>query len=147
MPFRLFQYPLPAPPELDDLNAYLDSHRIAAVSHHLASGPLGPMLVFVVQTVAGGGRRPGKTEKIDYREVLNAEDFARFSRLREIRKQAAEAEGVPAYAVFTNAQLAEMVQKRCRSLADLEQIEGVGKARVERHGAGILETLAGEGTA
>ena len=134
MPFRLFQYPLPAPPELDDLNAYLDSHRIAAVSHHLASGPLGPMLVFVVQTVAGGGRRPGKTEKIDYREVLNAEDFARFSRLREIRKQAAEA-GVlflGVYVVPGRVTCLCLIRVAKRVVARIEPVEDLGRCRTVR---------------
>ena len=50
MRFRLFQYPLPAPTELDDLNAFVASQRIATVTHHLVQTPGGGMLVFVVET-------------------------------------------------------------------------------------------------
>lgn len=43
---------------------------------------------------------------IDYKAVLSPEDFEIYAALRELRKSVAEAEGVPAYVVFTNAQLA-----------------------------------------
>lgn len=144
MNYRLFQYPLPAPPDLEDLNAYLGSHRVAAVTQHLVQAQGGAMLVFIVQTVAG--EVPGKNRqaeaKVDYREVLNAEDFQVFSRLRDERKKIAEAEGVPVYAVFTNAQLAEIVTRKVRTAADMGGIVGIGKARVEKHAARLLEIVA-----
>ena len=43
-----------------------------------------------------------------------------------MRKELAEKEGVPAYALFTNEQLAEMVQRRVGSLTAMKEIEGVG---------------------
>jgi hypothetical protein len=35
MRFKLFQYPLPAPEELTDLNAFLASHRVVHVQHQV----------------------------------------------------------------------------------------------------------------
>lgn len=43
--------------------------------------------------------------KIDYRDILKPEDFTIYSKLREIRKEIAEKNGVPVYTVFTNEQL------------------------------------------
>jgi hypothetical protein len=105
MNYRLFQYPLPGPPELEDLNAYLGSHRVASVTQHIAQAAGGAMLVFIVQTVAGEAPGKGRSPeaKVDYREVLSAEDFQVFSRLRDERKTIAEAEGVPVYAVFNDS--------------------------------------------
>jgi hypothetical protein len=73
MTYRLFQYPLPGPPELEDLNSYLASHRVAAVTQHLVQTASGAMLVFIVQTVQGEapGKKPEPQAKIDYREVLS----------------------------------------------------------------------------
>ncbi|MBI4754199.1 MAG: HRDC domain-containing protein [Betaproteobacteria bacterium] len=51
------------------------------------------------------GQPGGKRERIDYREVLNEQDFAVFADLRRLRKGLAEQDGVPAYALFTNEQL------------------------------------------
>ncbi|MCC6884326.1 MAG: HRDC domain-containing protein [Verrucomicrobiales bacterium] len=141
MKFHLFQYPLPAPEPLEDVNAFLASRRVASVSHHIVHGAAGSMLVFVVQTVGEAVEKVAKQEKVDYRELMTPEDFQRFSRLRDERKKIAEAEGVPVYAVFTNAQLAQMVQGRCGTMADLMAVDGIGKARVEKHGERLLATL------
>jgi hypothetical protein len=57
------------------------------------------------------GNRPAtRPDREDYREVLSPEEFVVFSKLREVRKQFAEKESVPAYTIFTNEQLAEMVR-------------------------------------
>jgi superfamily II DNA helicase RecQ len=40
--------------------------------------------------------------------VLDDATFKRFSALREIRKRVGQEDGVPAYAVFTDAELAEI---------------------------------------
>jgi len=144
MNYRVFQYPLPAPPALDDLNAHLASRRIAAVAHHVVQTATGPMLLFIVEGVESGPAPTpgGLSSKIDYREALDPEQFAVFSRLRAQRKQWAEAEGVPVYTVFTNAQLAEMVRRQVRTLADLADVNGVGPARVEKYGPRIVEIMA-----
>lgn len=65
-----------------------------------------------------------KTEsakKVDYREVLNDADFAVYAELRELRKKLAEDAGLPVFAVFTNEQLARMVQKRVQTLDELRK--------------------------
>lgn len=142
MPFQLFQYPLPADGKLEDLNRFLAQNRVAMVSHHLVSAPSGAMLMFVVETVATEAKPTGRRGRTDYRDVLAAADFEIFRRLREVRKGLAEAEGVPVYAVFTNAQLAAMAEARCRDASDLLAIDGIGQARVDRYGETMLGALA-----
>lgn len=51
MNHRIFQYALPAPPLLEDLNAYLGTQRVASVAQHVVPAAGGTMLMFVVQTV------------------------------------------------------------------------------------------------
>jgi len=46
--------------------------------------------------------------------------------------------------VLTNEQLAQMVRKKANDLAALREIEGVGEAKVEKHGEALLKILAGE---
>lgn len=70
-----------------------------------------------------------------------------FARLRALRKTLAEQEGVPAYALFTNEQLAGMVQRRVRTVGDLREIDGVGEARVEKYGGAFLDILRADGSA
>ena len=144
MAYQLFQYPLPGPVDLSELNACLATHRVVSVAQHLVSTAGGGTLVVVVQTV-DSPTRPGSSagasgpaRKIDYREELSPEDFEVFSRLRDERKKLAEAEGVPVYAIFTNDQLATMAKTRPATLAGISSIEGIGKARVDKHGPRFL---------
>ena len=144
MPFHLFQYPLPGSGDLSDLNAFLAAQRVVQVQQHLVSSTTGATLVFVVQTAAaaGAGVPDAKGDKkVDYRAELSAEDFAVFSRLREERKRIAEAEGVPVYTILTNEQLAAMARQRPQTLAAMSQIEGLGPARLEKHGRRFLDLL------
>jgi len=143
MNYRVFQYPLPAPPELEDLNRFLSQHRVAGVTQYLAPSAGGSMLVFVVETVGVPSEAaPAARNRVDYRAELSAEDFAVFSGLRAWRKDVAEREGVPLYALFTNAQLAELARRRVQSVDEMREIEGLGAARVEKHGVALLEVLA-----
>jgi ATP-dependent DNA helicase RecQ len=48
---------------------------------------------------------------------------------------------VPVYTIFTNEQLAQMVQAKAQHRADLERIAGVGDARIEKYGPRFLEVL------
>jgi superfamily II DNA helicase RecQ len=73
--------------------------------------------------------------------VLSEQAFAVFARLRSLRKELAESEGIPAYALFTNEQLAEMVQRRVQTAAALREIAGIGEARIEKYGETFLRLL------
>lgn len=50
-----------------------------------------------------------KRGQVDYREILGAEDFAVYAKLRDLRKAISEAENTPVYAIISNAQMADMV--------------------------------------
>jgi DNA helicase-2/ATP-dependent DNA helicase PcrA len=65
-----------------------------------------------------------------------------FGALREWRLERAKADEVPAYVVFHNATLAEIAERRPRTLAELALVPGVGPAKLERYGDDVLATLA-----
>jgi superfamily II DNA helicase RecQ len=132
---------------IEEVNAFLRSHRILAVDRHFVQDGANSVWAICI-CYLGDSTRPQavstKRPKVDYREVLSQTDFALFARLRALRKQLAEGEGVPAYALFTNEQLAEMVQRRVNSTAGLKEIDGVGDGRIEKYGAAFLTVLKGE---
>jgi superfamily II DNA helicase RecQ len=140
MSYHLFQYPIPGPADLADLNACLASHRVVAVQQHLVPHPGGATLVFVVHTTETS-LKTGPGRKIDWKEVLTPEDFTLYSRLRDQRKSLADAEGVPVYSVFSNDLLAEIARRRPASLADLSQIEGFGQARLQKYGPSLIALI------
>ena len=131
----------PQPGE-DDLNAFCASHRVASVDKALIQDGANSYWSICVGYHEGTDKSVvARKGRIDYREVLNEADFAIFVRLRNLRKMLAEREGVPAYALFTNEQLAEMVTTRAASLADLQTIDGIGDAKSKKYGEAFLTEL------
>ena len=137
MKYHYFQYGIPFPGEMTDLNDFLGSHRVTSVRQYLAASDGQSYLVFVVE-YAEGEKRSGPETRVDYREELNDEEFLVFSRLRDERRAIADAEGVPVYNVFTNAQLAALVKRKAVDAAGLRAVPGLGQARVEKYGERIL---------
>jgi superfamily II DNA helicase RecQ len=147
MPLKFFVVPECDPGEAEaEVNAFLGRHRVVAIDRRWVEQGGSSFWAICVDHFspgAGDGRRPGgfSRNRIDYKQVLSPAEFIAFSRLRDLRKQIAQAEAVPVYAVFTNEQLAQAVQQRCRSAGDLERIDGIGKARIEKHAPQILAIL------
>lgn len=144
MRFEFFTIPVRGgEAESEVLDHFLATHRIVEIDRQFLSDSANSAWCFCV-AFSESGQRPTSSRrgKIDYKEVLNEIDFAQFARLRELRKELAESEGVPAYAIFTNAQLAEMVLRKVSSATSLREISGIGEARVEKYGAAFLRTLS-----
>jgi superfamily II DNA helicase RecQ len=138
MSFKIFSIPiLNGQPSEQELNAFLQSHKILSVERHLVNQGGNSFWSFCVDYLErGSGDGPGskgmgQRHRVDYREVLSPEEFTVFAKLRELRKEMAQREGVPVYTIFNNEQLAQMVQKKVRTKNDLESITGVGDARTE----------------
>ena len=131
----------------EELNAFPRGHRILTVQREFVTGSDGAWWAICVEylSAASAGTGPAANGtgkgKIDYREKLSAEDFVVFSALRDIRKELAERDGVPVYAVFTNEQIAEMVTNKADSLAALRKIDGVGDSRIEKFGERFVTAL------
>jgi ATP-dependent DNA helicase UvrD/PcrA len=89
---------------------------------------------------AGGGRPAGsKKNKV----VPQSEDAAAFGRLRAWRKKQAEAQGVPAYVVFSDATLVAIADAAPTTEVGLASIPGVGPTKLARYAAPVLDVLAG----
>jgi ATP-dependent DNA helicase RecQ len=72
---------------------------------------------------------------------------ALFAALRALRKELADAAGVPAYVVFSDASLREMAALRPTTEAALLDVAGVGPVKLERYGAAFLVLLRGRAAA
>jgi hypothetical protein len=90
---------------------------------------------------SNGAPAGGSKKKVDYKERLSPEDFDVYLQLRTLRKDLAAEDGVALYAVFTNEQLAQAVERRVRSKSDLQQIAGIGEARADKYGPRIFALL------
>ncbi|MDT8368721.1 MAG: ATP-dependent DNA helicase RecQ, partial [Longimicrobiales bacterium] len=69
-------------------------------------------------------------------------DTSAFQYLRAVRKELADEAGVPAYIVFNDAVLKEMVTRRPASAGELLAISGVGPAKLEKYGSAFLRAIS-----
>ena len=132
-----------------ELNQFLRGHRVLAVERRWVEQGSDSYWAFCVdyhESTGGQSGNNARTRGKDYKTVLSPEDFALFAKLRELRKELAQAEAVPVYTVFSNEQLAQMVQLRVRTSADLERIDGIGESRIEKYGARFLDLLSRHGS-
>ena len=86
---------------------------------------------------AGGSNRRSRV-------APESADAATFGRLRVWRKKQAEAQGVPAYVVFSDATLVAIADRAPGDSAALAEVPGVGPTKLERYAEPVLAVLAGE---
>jgi superfamily II DNA helicase RecQ len=79
----------------------------------------------------------GKREE-EWRQTLTEADMGLFNLLRNWRSERCKKDGLPPYVIFNNQQLAQIVKARPQSMADLQKIEGVGKAKADKYGEEVL---------
>lgn len=149
MPFRIFLIPvLYGEDATEELNAFIASHRVAHIERKWIDQGTQSAWAFCVEYVlaspalSSNPRSQLSRNRIDYKTILSPDEFTIFSLLRELRKELSQQEGVPVFALFNNEQLAQMVQRRCSSKADLLGIEGIGEAKVEKYSEKLLATLS-----
>ncbi|WP_337171508.1 ATP-dependent DNA helicase RecQ [Gemmatimonas aurantiaca] len=89
----------------------------------------------------GSPRSAGSAGGLDAHE-LGVEDRELFDALRALRRELADEARVPAYIVFGDRVLLEMVARRPETHDELLQVPGVGQAKLERYGDYFLEVIA-----
>lgn len=140
MQIRLFSVPLfGGEEEIEELNKFLRGNKVVDISKSLVQQGDVAYWSFCVTYLLGvppkvqqpqGERK----EKVDYRNVLDGPTFGRFAVLRTIRKRLAEEDAVPAFAVFTDAELAEIAKLDEITPKRMLAINGLGEKRVEKYG-------------
>lgn len=127
---------------LGEMNKFLRSHRIAEIQKSFVATECGGSWTFCITYLESVkvAEPEVKKGKIDYRNVLNEKDFALFCEMRKVRKQIAEKEAIPPFAIFTDAELAEIAKLETITLSSMKNIQGVGMKKVEKYGEYFLET-------
>lgn len=143
MQVKIFDIPAICSEEtVEQINKFLRGNRVLDVDRQFyqSSDNVGhwSLLITYLPTQNSYGFQE-RREKIDYKNVLDETAFAKFTKLRMIRKQLADNDAVPAYAVFTDAELAQIAQLPSIDATLLTQITGIGEKRVAKYGYLICE--------
>ncbi|CAM2920369.1 DNA helicase RecQ [Latilactobacillus sakei] len=72
------------------------------------------------------------------------EDNELFERLRELRRDLAEEQGVPPFVIFSDKTLYSMCEIMPTSLAEMLDVKGVGENKLEKYGELFLDILVAE---
>lgn len=125
----------------EELNSFLASHQVASIDKEFVRFEQNAYWSFAIGYLDEHQGRVTKRSAVDYKEVLNDEDFSRFAQLRELRNTLAKAEGKPAYAIFTNEQLAKLVTDRVTTQNAMAAIAGIGESRITHYADQFLPLL------
>lgn len=83
-------------------------------------------------------------QKIIKEKHIVISDTGLFDKLRKLRRQLAERDQIPPYAVFADSTLKEMCLYLPKTLEALREIKGVGETKLNRYGTLFLERIATE---
>ncbi|TVR66210.1 MAG: ATP-dependent DNA helicase RecQ [Gemmatimonadales bacterium] len=130
--------------EMDDCGSSCDlclgesvEERVVGRSGSVASTSRAPV---APRNREAAGGKDGRGMGVGERELDPMEE-ALFEQLRSLRLELAREQGVPAYIVFNDRVLREMVQRRPSTPSQLLDIPGVGPAKLERYGDRFLSAL------
>ncbi len=83
----------------------------------------------------------------DDEEMLDEAATELFEALRHHRLVVSRAESVPPYVVASDRTLRDIARRRPATLAELQAVHGIGPAKAERFGPGLLGVVTGEAAA
>ncbi|MCT8974490.1 DNA helicase RecQ [Microbaculum marinisediminis] len=128
---------------------------VAARALHAETGAFGSLMLgekaeavlsgnqeFLIRLPSPGKSRRSKRGSAPERR-LNGPETELLVRLKALRREIAAEQGVPAYVVFPDRTLEEMVVTHPRSLDDMARVRGVGAAKLEAFGRTFLDALNG----
>jgi ATP-dependent DNA helicase RecQ len=86
-------------------------------------------------------RRAERGKARESRLAIGPDESDLWQSLRDLRARLAREQGVPAYVIFHDATLLQMLRERPQTLDEMATISGVGAAKLERYGERMLGAL------
>jgi superfamily II DNA helicase RecQ len=132
--------------EVEDMNRFLRGNKVINVEKQLVVLNEGAFWSFCIHYIGVENKeyRSSEKEKVDYKNILDEPTFAVFSKLRIIRKKIADNDAIPAYAIFTDAELSKIAVLDEITEKKMLSIHGIGEKKVEKYGK-ILCNMLTEG--
>ena len=143
MQIRLFDIPTADNGELlAEMNRFLANSKVLEIEQKFYQNENGSYWSFCVRYISvvfNQANYSGGKIKTDYKQTLSEKEFSLFSKLRVCRKIIAENDAVPAYAVFTDEELAGIAKLPIVDVSKLILIKGIGDKKVEKYGQQLIE--------
>ncbi len=128
-----------------EMNRFLANSRVLEVEQKFFQNEKGGFWSFCVRYISGSMPSQksnfSSKEKVDYKQLLTESEFGIFTKLRECRKILATNEALPAYAIFTDEELAGITKLSNIVTAKLVEVKGIGEKKIEKYGNKLIELL------
>jgi ATP-dependent DNA helicase RecQ len=119
--------------------------RLTAASRGVLRGETAIRLRHVAdRTERRVSRRKAKAKSRDSNLAIAPHEDALWQALRNLRAQLAREQGVPAYVIFHDATLLQMLRERPRTRDEFGAISGVGAAKLARYGEAFLQLVCAD---
>ncbi|MEP6880405.1 MAG: HRDC domain-containing protein, partial [Dokdonella sp.] len=86
-------------------------------------------------------QKSSRNERVKQSIDIAPHESVLWESLRNTRAALAKEQGVPAYRIFTDATLLQMLRDHPQSLSELATISGVGEMKLTRYGEEFLAVL------
>ncbi len=142
MQIKIFTIPIfSSEAETHEMNKFVRANRVVDIKQEFISIHDSAYWCFCVRYLVGENKSVGtaKKEAVDYKTVLKESEFTVFTKLREFRKQISKDNAVPAYAVFTDAELSEIAKLNVINSNSIKTIKGIGEKKTEKYGTLISQ--------
>lgn len=129
--------------QIRDIISALAAHRYIDVTEYRGLRVASPAKSLLV------GETSLAIKERSYKEIASSKtrpvsshiDHDLFEELREVRKLLAQAEGVPAYIIFSNKSLEDMVSKLPKDEDEFLSVEGVGPVKADKYAGQFLPVI------
>lgn len=143
MEIKIFSiHALAADDEVEEVNRFLRSHRILQVDKTFSSeGGYWSILVTYQEqgaTNSSGGTDVHRKQKVDYKEVLSPEAYSRFEQMRGVRGELARKEGLAAFMIFSDRELAKIAELEEVDVDSLNALQGIDDKKRQKYGRYFL---------
>ncbi len=141
MQIKLFTIPITdSGAFLEEMNRFLRANKVLEVENQFVSNERGASWCFCVKYLSSvPAFQKNENIKKDFKNELSEDVFKVFSNLREVRKQIATEDAVPAYAVCTDQELAEIASLPEINEKTLKSIKGFGDKKFEKYGQHFIQ--------
>ncbi len=124
------------------LKVDVEGHGVLHLTEDCRAVLRGEQVVELRQEAEALRGKAGRKAKAGGAKAVPAQDQPVFDALRQWRREQAAEQGVPPYVIFHDATLLAIAEARPATLAELSQLSGVGRAKLERYGEAVLEVVS-----
>ena len=75
------------------------------------------------------------------KEKLTPSELKLFEQMKKVRKDKSDAMGLPPYILSTNAEMKQIIKKKCTTIQSLKAIRGFGKKKLEAIGHDFITLI------